>query len=123
MRVSYNGNTSAFQADARGSIPLTRSSASPLRGFAGVALNYNMIYVYILQSEIENKIYIGITDDVQRRLKEHNAGDSKYTKSFRPWWLVNVIGFSDYTKASTFEKYLKNGSGFAFMKKHLLPPQ
>ena len=38
MRVSYNGNTSAFQADARGSIPLTRS-ATPLRGFAGALLH------------------------------------------------------------------------------------
>lgn len=80
-----------------------------------------MIYVYILQSVNTNKIYIGITNDVQRRLTEHNEGKSKYTKNFKPWSVINIIGFSDSNKASAFEKYLKNGSGFAFMKKHFLP--
>ena len=81
-----------------------------------------MYYVYILKSEThDSKIYIGVTSNVERRLHEHNVGESTYTKSFLHWRLVSTIGFISKVQAEQFEKYLKQGSGFAFMKKHLLP--
>ena len=47
-----------------------------------------MVYVYALQSLEFDQFYVGMTKDVEIRLKEHNAGKSKYTKSYRPWKLV-----------------------------------
>lgn len=81
-----------------------------------------MFYVYVLISMINpNKTYIGITNNIFRRWIEHNSGKSKYTNKYRPWRLVSYIYFEKREQAKKFEQYLKRGSGFAFMKKHLLP--
>lgn len=81
-----------------------------------------MHYVYILKSEIKTeKLYIGVTSDLARRLDEHNQGLSTYSSKFKPWEIVSCIGFKYRYSAEIFEQYLKQGSGFAFMKKHLLP--
>jgi putative endonuclease len=45
-------------------------------------------YVYIIKSLKSGKIYTGISKNPEKRLKEHNKGDSKFTKGFRPWILV-----------------------------------
>ncbi|GIW66557.1 MAG: hypothetical protein KatS3mg095_0455 [Candidatus Parcubacteria bacterium] len=47
-----------------------------------------MYYVYILKSLKSNKIYIGISKNPYKRLEEHNKGDSKFTKGYRPWILI-----------------------------------
>ena len=44
-----------------------------------------MITVYAILSELNGDIYVGMTMDADKRLTEHNAGKSKYTKSLRPW--------------------------------------
>jgi putative endonuclease len=82
-----------------------------------------MQYVYILQSlKHPDKYYVGCTNDVSERLREHNAGrsesQSRHSSLHGPWKLVVQIGFEDRAKAFTFEKYLKSGSGRAFAKKH-----
>jgi len=81
-----------------------------------------MRYVYLIQS-IENptRRYVGITDDIERRLAEHNEGKSPHTSKYRPWVLkVEVIvGFTDESRANSFERYLKSGSGHAFSARHL----
>ncbi len=78
-----------------------------------------MTSVYILRSELDaSKHYVGITDDPERRLAEHNAGKSTHTNKFRPWKVIVTIGFADSAKATAFERYLKSGSGRAFAKKH-----
>jgi len=82
-----------------------------------------MQYVYILQSlTYPDKHYVGCTKDVIERVEQHNAGraesQSRHTSIYGPWKLVVQIGFEDSAKASTFEKYLKSGSGRAFAKKH-----
>ena len=78
-----------------------------------------MTYVYILQSEAdEAKHYVGISNDPARRFEEHNSGKSIHTNKFKPWKMVVSIGFADAAKATTFERYLKSGSGRAFSKKH-----
>ncbi|MBN2015510.1 GIY-YIG nuclease family protein [Candidatus Dojkabacteria bacterium] len=80
-----------------------------------------MYYVYILRSEaLPEQIYVGFTSDLDKRLKEHNEGLSKHTSKFRPWKVETYIAFSDRKLALKFEKYLKVGSGNAFMKKRLL---
>ncbi len=76
-------------------------------------------YVYLLQSIGDRDRYcVGLTSDPARRLDEHNGGRSIHTNKHRPWDLVVSIGFSDLTKATAFERYLKSGSGRAFAKKH-----
>ncbi len=83
-----------------------------------------MHFVYILTSiQDPTKIYIGRTSDLNKRLSEHNRGESQYTKTFAPWKIETYLAFSNEKSAEAFEKYLKSGSGFAFLKKHLLPKQ
>ena len=78
-----------------------------------------MIYVYILRSSSgTDHFYIGVTEDVEARLKEHNAGEVFHTAKFKPWSLKNFIAFEDRAKAFAFEKYLKSASGRAFAKRH-----
>jgi putative endonuclease len=75
-------------------------------------------YVYILQSEIDEKrFYTGFTEDLDSRLKSHNSGKSYHTSKYRPWRVKTAIVFDDQQKALDFEKYLKSPSGHAFAKK------
>lgn len=77
-----------------------------------------MHYVYLLESEGQpGQRYVGLTTDLKRRLVEHNASKSPHTSKFAPWRLVTYLAFSDRAKASSFEMYLKSGSGHAFAKK------
>ena len=79
-----------------------------------------MYYVYILQSETNaKKLYTGFTEDLNQRLKDHNSGKSAHTNEHKPWKLITHTVFSDKEKALDFERYLKTGSGRAFLKKHL----
>lgn len=78
-----------------------------------------MHYVYILKSLNDGSLYIGSTENVKNRLKEHNSGKSTYSKNKIPYSLIWFCAFPNKTKALLFEKYLKHGSGHAFSKKHL----
>jgi predicted GIY-YIG superfamily endonuclease len=76
-----------------------------------------MKYVYLLQSiPCPDNKYVGITTDLNKRLKEHNAGKSPHTAKFKPWKVVVAIRFADNRRADAFEKYLKSGSGYAFAR-------
>lgn len=77
-----------------------------------------MYYVYILQSiEYPEHFYVGQTCDLQRRLKEHNYGNSIHTNKFKPWALRGYIAFDSEEKAKNFESFLKTGNGRIFQKK------
>jgi predicted GIY-YIG superfamily endonuclease len=78
-----------------------------------------MHYVYILASEPSpGRFYVGLTADLDQRLKEHNSGKSSHTAKYEPWKLATYIAFADRRKAFRFERYLKSGSGRAFAKRH-----
>lgn len=78
-----------------------------------------MKYVYLLQSlSHPEERYTGLTDNLNRRLDEHNAGKSSHTSKYRPWEIVTAIRFENESKASEFEIYIKSGSGRAFANKH-----
>ncbi|MBU3964703.1 GIY-YIG nuclease family protein [Patescibacteria group bacterium] len=79
-----------------------------------------MYYVYILWSSKSKIFYYGYTDDLRRRIKEHNDGLSKSTASHCPWKLLFYAGFRDKRIAKDFELYLKSGSGKAFAYKRLI---
>lgn len=79
-----------------------------------------MIWVYLLISRANRHArYVGITDEVDRRMAEHNSGKGgAFTAKHAPWDLVIAIGFRDRAKAERFERYLKSGSGHAFARRH-----
>ncbi len=68
-----------------------------------------MIYfVYIIQSVNYDKLYIGQTQDLNKRISDHNNGRSKYTKPFKPWKLFAYKEFSSRSEAMAAERKLKN---------------
>jgi len=79
-----------------------------------------MYYVYILQSSKSKTFYYGYTNYLKKRIKEHNAGRTKFTKGHIPWKLVWYCVFIEKQKAKDFELYLKSGSGKAFVYKRLV---
>ena len=80
-----------------------------------------MYYVYIIQSISDlSQIYVGCTEDLERRLANHNAGGTSHTKKYRPWKLSVYIAFDQKDTAYEFEEYLKSGSGRVFRDKRLL---
>jgi putative endonuclease len=76
-----------------------------------------MKFVYILESETGSHFYVGLTDDVDARLRVHNGGSVTHTSKYRPWRLRTYFAFSDANRAVAFEKYLKTASGRAFSTK------
>ncbi|UCG29327.1 MAG: GIY-YIG nuclease family protein [candidate division WOR-3 bacterium] len=76
--------------------------------------------VYIIESLKDRSTYTGCTSDLARRLESHNKGTTHSTRHSKPFRLVWHATFNDRKKAYRFEKYLKSGSGRAFMKKRLI---
>lgn len=84
-----------------------------------------MTYVYLIESaHYQGQHYVGITGDLKQRFAHHNEGKSLHTRKFKPWNLVAYFAFAELLTAAEFEKYLKTGSGKAFLKKRFLrrPP-
>jgi predicted GIY-YIG superfamily endonuclease len=79
-------------------------------------------FVYVLRSEFDpSRHYVGLTADVDERLRWHNEGPSGQTVFNRPWKVVVAVEFLEEGKAVAFERYLKSGSGRAFAKRHFDP--
>jgi predicted GIY-YIG superfamily endonuclease len=76
-------------------------------------------YVYILHCN-NDTTYVGYTSDLKDRLSRHQKGYVPSTKNLRPVKLLTYISFMDKYKAVAFEKYLKTGSGRAFLRKRLI---
>ena len=76
--------------------------------------------VYLIRSlSTPGQRYIGVTSNLEQRLRTHNAGGSSHTSKYTPWVLVTFICFADDQRAQQFERYLKSGSGHAFANKRL----
>ena len=68
-------------------------------------------WVYILKSVDYDKTYEGFSDNLERRLNEHNAGKTIYTRRYKPWKIVYKEEISDRTAARKREKYFKSAVG------------
>lgn len=77
-----------------------------------------MWYTYILELS-NSKTYVGYASDLRERLKRHNAGNVYATRDYLPARLKVYISVDKEEKARDLERYLKSGSGRAFMKRHL----
>lgn len=81
-----------------------------------------MYYVYILQSTFNRKkLYIGFTKrSPAKRLEEHNAGKSEWTKQYRPWRILYCEVYRSEADAREREQKLKQyGSAYAHLKKRI----
>jgi putative endonuclease len=74
-----------------------------------------MYYTYILKNYKTSRYYVGFTVDLKNRLKEHLNEQVQSTKSDLHYELEWYCAFKTEKQAVTFEKYLKTGSGIAFM--------
>ena len=70
-----------------------------------------MYFVYVLFSEKLNKRYIGSTQNVDRRLNQHNLGKFKFTSGGIPWELIYKESFPTNADARKREIFLKSGVG------------
>ena len=82
-----------------------------------------MFYTYILRNYITNRYYIGFTPDLKNRLAKHKKGNVLSTKSNLNYRLEWYCAFKTKNQALEFERYLKTGSGIAFMKKRFFKSQ
>lgn len=78
-----------------------------------------MYYVYLLQSKANGKLYAGSTNNLRKRLGEHNSGKSTWTKTGIPWSLIYYEACRDGNDARSREKYLKSGMGKRYLKNRL----
>ncbi|MFH1430417.1 MAG: GIY-YIG nuclease family protein [Candidatus Uhrbacteria bacterium] len=65
-------------------------------------------FVYVLQSVSNKTLYIGETNDVARRLREHNAGKVQSTKPHRPYTLIYQEEHDTKKEALQRERLIKN---------------
>jgi putative endonuclease len=66
-------------------------------------------YVYILQSELDNKFYTGYTKNIELRFEQHNKGQVKSTKDRQPLKLIYFEACLNQQDATHREKYLPRG--------------
>ncbi|MDD5626509.1 MAG: GIY-YIG nuclease family protein [Patescibacteria group bacterium] len=81
-----------------------------------------MYYVYTLISKLKNKteIYIGSTNDLRRRLRDHNNGKERSTKRYRTWNLIYYEAYITESLARLREKRLKHhGNAMKELKKRI----
>ena len=78
-----------------------------------------MYIVYILKSEVSEGYYIGVTSDINKRLKAHNSGANRSTKSKRPWKVVHKEAYENKKDAWQRERLIKSYKGGVAFKKLL----
>ena len=78
-----------------------------------------MYYVYVIQSEKFQRRYKGVSDNLSRRLAEHNSGKTKSTRAFCPWTLVYFEEFELFEEARARELYFKSAAGRRFLNEKI----
>jgi putative endonuclease len=78
-----------------------------------------MFYVYILLSIKDRKLYIGSTENLRRRMKEHQKGKVKSTKNRLPIRLACYEAYLTKKEAEDREKFLKSSDGRKGIKKRV----
>ena len=78
-----------------------------------------MFYTYIIKSQKDDRWYTGSTNDLRKRLKQHDENRSTYTKGRGPWDLIYYEACLSEDDARSREKYLKTGMGKRYLKNRL----
>ncbi len=81
-----------------------------------------MYYVYVLYSKKYRRFYIGLTNNLKRRIEEHNSEENKgWTEKFRPWILAYYEAYLTASEARKREISLKyHGKIWTYLKKRIL---
>ena len=79
----------------------------------------NMYVVYILESTRNGRHYVGMTSDLEDRLRRHNTGNNRSTKSGAPWKVVHVEMYPNKAEAWSREQKIKSYKGGEAFKKLL----
>jgi putative endonuclease len=66
-----------------------------------------MFFMYILQSELHRRYYVGSTQEVVNRVQEHNSGECVSTRSGIPWELIRIEKYKTRAEAVRKEKQVK----------------
>jgi putative endonuclease len=74
-------------------------------------------FVYILRSIKDSSFYIGYTNNLDRRLEEHNKGESRYTRKKKPWKIFYFEIFRSKSEALKRERFLKKQKNTSFYMK------
>lgn len=77
-------------------------------------------FVYVLRSLGGGFTYIGRTGNLERRVREHNAGLVRSTAGYKPLKLVAYVAVETDSRAKDLERYFKTGSGKAVLRKRIL---
>lgn len=78
-----------------------------------------MFYNYVIQSLKNSELYIGYTENLKKRLNEHNQGLIKATKPYLPWKLIYYEAGLNKKDALRREHYLKTTQGQRLLKRRL----
>ena len=70
-----------------------------------------MHYVYILRSLKDNRHYVGMTTNLENRLRYHNCGKVKSTKNRIPFIIIHQEEYTCLIEARIREKFLKSYKG------------
>jgi putative endonuclease len=73
--------------------------------------------VYLIENPSDRR-YIGLSENVMKRLEDHNNGVSKWTAKYVPWslvWTSNEMGLSDARRLENLLKRQKGGNGLSFL--------
>ena len=70
-----------------------------------------MYYVYVLKSLKDGNLYIGVTANLRRRLREHNTGKTKSLRARRPLRLVFTEAYPSKRQALARERFFKTPAG------------
>ncbi|MCK9614972.1 MAG: GIY-YIG nuclease family protein [Candidatus Omnitrophica bacterium] len=74
----------------------------------------------MLRSSKDNKLYIGSTRDLKNRIKLHNAGKVKSTKSRKPFELLHSEEYETIIEVRKGENFLKTGHGREWLKNEIV---
>ena len=75
---------------------------------AGRSNGRTMWNVYVIKSSVNRSYYIGSTNRLEQRIREHNSGKVRSTKAFRPYVLVKQFKFENEKDARNYEHLLKS---------------
>ncbi|MBI4119987.1 MAG: GIY-YIG nuclease family protein [Parcubacteria group bacterium] len=75
-----------------------------------------MYFVYVLKSLKNGDVYVGSTDNVNKRLRQHNYGKVRSTKFYRPWKLLEYREFQTRSEAVRYERFLKTSQQKEMLK-------
>ncbi len=80
---------------------------------------YVMYYTYILKSAKSGRFYTGATNDLRKRLSQHNDGKSNFTKKDKPYELIYYEACKNRDDAFGREEFLKSGLGKRYINSRL----